>query len=317
MTRRTFALVLAFALSLSLGVPAVLAQDTPSSGPSGASTTSVGNFTLLHWVGNASEVSSNVSSGESAALWFGLGNVTQNATSPVVVFLNVTSNDPDIRVENGTLVLGTTPNATLFASARITVGPNVTGPRIAAYQFMGEAYEERNGTLVLIGPANGGAGFGITGTEAPVPPPPGLPPGMWLLLAVGLLGVLAAGLFLGRRRAQRRRMNEGPRRSQVMRELELEKQLEKAKDPEQVQEIKQEIRQQEQVREKRRELQILEAKRADALKTMELLKKRHESGGLTKLQYDNMVAKKRGDLQKIEADIAQMEAEDAGGAAAS
>src|SRR5581483_4179882 len=122
-----------------------------------------------------------------------------------------------------------------------------------------------------------------------------------------------------RQRNVRRRMNEGPKRSQVMREVELERKLEKAaqKDPEQAAQIKAEIRQQEQVREKRREVQILEAKRADVLKTMDLLRKRHEAGGLSKLQYDNMLAKKKADLERIEAEIAQMESEggDAGAAA--
>jgi len=71
----------------------------------------------------------------------------------------------------------------------------------------------------------------------------------------------------------------------------------------------QEIRQQERVRTERRELQILEAKRADALKGIDLLKKRHELGALSKLQYDNMVAKRQAELAKIEAEIAAMERE--------
>src|SRR5581483_12219506 len=121
-----------------------------------------------------------------------------------------------------------------------------------------------------------------------------------------------------RQRNVRRRMNEGPKRSQVMREVELERKLEKAaqKDPEQAAQIKAEIRQQEQVREKRREVQILEAKRADVLKTMDLLRKRHEAGGLSKLQYDTMLSKRQADLERIEREIAEMEAQDAGGSAA-
>ncbi|HWH09202.1 MAG TPA: hypothetical protein VNX21_08380, partial [Candidatus Thermoplasmatota archaeon] len=103
-------------------------------------------------------------------------------------------------------------------------------------------------------------------------------------------------------------------RSQALREVELEERA--AKRPEEAAVIQQELRQQEKVKEKRRDLQILEAKRADVLKTMDLLRKRHEAGGLTKLQYDNMVAKKQADLQRIEAEIAQMEAEDAAGGSA-
>jgi hypothetical protein len=128
-----------------------------------------------------------------------------------------------------------------------------------------------------------------------------------------VLGVVVYGL---RQRSVRRRMNEGPRRSQVMREMALEQELTRAKDPERAAEIKAEIRQQEQVREKRRELQILEAKRADVLKTMDLLRKRHEAGGLTKHQYDTMLAKRQADLERIEREIAEMEAAGGDGSAA-
>ena len=240
---------------------------------------------------------------------------------------------------NGTLFLALAPpNATTNATTR-TYYLNLSGDLVVANASLIEVvggtnwttvrvpYTENASTaemLVTIGYAvfegNETASRRLYAAQAPlsitVPAPPAeddrIPTGVWIGAGVVLLAAVALGGVAAKRRADRRRMNEGPRRSQVMREMELEQKLEKAKqkDPEQAAVIQQEIRQQEQVREKRRELQILEAKRVDALKTIDLLRKRHEAGGLTKLQYDNMVAKKQQDLQRIEAEIAQMEAED-------
>lgn len=292
---------LAFALALLLALPMALAQEAekPIVTPSDAETVQVGNLTLAHWVGSATATERNVSANGTASLWFAV----RNATSPVTVFLNVTAQG--VGVPNGTLVVTGIQSVALDLS-------NVTSDTNASYTFAGEAYEDQNGTLVLVGPVSGSGAFVVLGAiEVPVPPG-GVSP-LWIVAGLALLGVLVVGGFAAKRSAERRRMNAAPRRSQVMRDLELERKLERAeeRDPGQAAVIKQEIRQQEQVREKRRELQILEAKRADALKTIDLLKKRHEAGGLTKLQYDNMVAKKQQDLQRIEAEIAQMEAEDA------
>jgi hypothetical protein len=131
--------------------------------------------------------------------------------------------------------------------------------------------------------------------------------------AAVVLVAAGAGALVARQRSQRRKMR-GQTRSQALREVELEERAQKR--PEEAAAIQAELRQQEKVKEKRRDLQILEAKRADVHKTLDLLKKRHEAGGLTKLQYDNMVAKKQQDLARIEADIAAMEAEDSGPGAA-
>ena len=301
-------------LALALAFVLVL---TPSAlgAPTGASAVEAPEGRLLHWVGPDDEtLDADVSSNETASLWleFLPADAERSWNGTVAVGFAATAAD-------GTTHLVPRGNVT-FATVDGAGGVEVPIERFA--NVSGDLSVEYNATVTLTD-GNATTTLFAVGTyrvaapaEAPAPAPT-LPRGAYIAGALVLLGVLVAGVVVGRQRAQRRRMNEGPRRSQVMRELELEQKLEKAKDPEQVQEIKQEIRQQEHVREKRRELQILEAKRADALKTLDLLKKRHEAGGLTKLQYDNMVAKKRGDLQKIEADIAQMEAEDAGGAAAS
>jgi hypothetical protein len=153
----------------------------------------------------------------------------------------------------------------------------------------------------------------VVAAEIPVASPAGLStPALVGLSAVAILAG-GYGAYALKQRADRAKMNRAPRRSQALREVELEKQAEKR--PEDVVKVQEEIRQQEQVREKRRELQILEAKRADALKTLDLLQKRHSAGGLSKHQYDNMRAKKEADLVKIETEIAQMESEDRGAAA--
>lgn len=192
--------------------------------------------------------------------------------------------------------------------------PNAVGSYDYSVNFT--AFADQNGTLVELGSAMSTGSVTVATAELPAPVGPVLPR-TWLLAGLAILVIGGgAGAIALRQRAIRRRMNEGPRRSQVMREMELEQKLEKArtKDPEQAVQIQQEIRAAETVREKRRELQILEARRADAQKTLDLLKRRHEAGGLTKLQYDNMAAKKREDLARLEAEIAQMERQDTGAA---
>lgn len=302
MSRQALALALAFALAFAL--PAASAQESPAAAPAGAPSVKAGNWTLAHWVGNATAIDDDLAANDSASIWFAV----TNGTGPVVVFLNVTASG--VEIPNGTLVLRAVDDVA-FDATNATALP---APTNATYAFAGEVYEDQNGTLVLVGPVSGQGSFTVQGTIEVPAPPAGVSP-TWIVAGLALLGVLVIGGFAAKRSAERRRMNAAPRRSQVMREMELERKLEKVeeKDPEQAAVIKQEIRAQEQVRVKRRELQILEAKRADALKTIDLLRQRHEAGGLTKLQHDNMVAKKRQDLQRIEAEIAQMEAEDAAG----
>jgi hypothetical protein len=312
------ALLLLSVLLVAGLAPGALAQSLAP--PASAAAVEAGGARVAHWVGTADAADANVTLGETGTLWVALERPagTANASIPTTrrAYLNLTSDAlafaaPALVVQ----AVSSQAQGWSFANASFTSSATAAGP--ASYAFTVEVYEEGANGTVLLG-ASTGQGT-VTLASVPVPQPPGGVPTPYLVgggAAVVVGG--AAALYALRQRRERRVMNEAPRRSQVMREMELERQLEKVeeKEPERAAEIKQEIRAQEVVREKRRELQILEAKRADALRTMDLLRKRHEAGGLSKLQFDNMVAKKQADLQRIEADIAQMEAEDAAGGAA-
>lgn len=324
MLRRVLSVAL---VALLLAAP--FASASGSYPPEDAPRTQVGPTTLAHWVGEPPSAllgqpgaTMEATRGENATLHFGLDkpnatseNASNGSIAYFVAFVNVTSDDLGL---NESLLIRTDARLSLVWDFNATefVVPE-SAPNDAKYRLTVELYEERDGNATLLGNATDEGTLTILSAEIPVPPT-GLPAWALPLGLLLLLGVLVFGGLTAKRRADRRRMNAAPRRSQVMRDMELERKLERAqqKDPEQAHVIKQELRAQEQVREKRREVQILEAKRADALKTIDLLKKRHEAGGLTKLQYDNMVAKKQIDLQRIEAEIAQMEAEDAGSSAA-
>ncbi|HEX2022129.1 MAG TPA: hypothetical protein VHH36_05410 [Candidatus Thermoplasmatota archaeon] len=291
------------------------------SAPEGAAQATVAGAPFAAWVGNETNASADVAPGANATLrvLVGLGedDAARNATA-LVLRVNVSS--PALLWENAsrTTEVALLPNGTLqtsFPFAFAFAAPNETGR--AGYNVTVERHaRDANGTLVLLG---SGAFAGEVAVVAPVAPEaPGLPL-LWIALGGAVVVAGGAGAVAMRRRAVRARMNRAPRRSQAMREIAAEKELERAdeKDPERAEEIRTEMRAQEKVREKRRELQILEAKRADALKTIDLIRKRHESGAITRLQHDNMVAKKQADLQRIEAEIAAMEAEgDQPGAAA-
>lgn len=315
---------------LVAGLLAPLALASGFLPPDGAQSVVGGSVTVAYWTGPAPDVgvvSEEVNASESGALWFGVqkarwmppppdGNSTVEPAQ--WTFINVTSTDLVFDAAN-LVVAGNPMYSTDWDFTNATFRPASTNLTQASYNFTVESYQtDANGT-VLLGTASGSGTVRIV-TPGVDGPAPGIP--TTYLLAGGAVVVVGAGaaVFAMKQRREKRLMNQAPRRSQVMREMELEREMEKvaAKDPEAAQEIRQEIRVQEQVREKRRELQILEAKRADVLKGMDLLRKRHEAGGLTKHQYDNMVAKKQQDLQRIEAEIAEMEAQDAagGGAAA-
>lgn len=314
--------------ALVLLAPLVAASG--ASPPAEATRVDVANRTAYHWLGNATNgtgafdlsVLAEVEPGAAAALHVATLMDRQDANATAIVwFVNVTSEA--LSFENASASTrkeyGETPvtsEAFHFAAFAFTA-PSAEGTY--GYDVTFEGYADENGTLVPLGSATSVGTVVVAAIDVPLPPVgPTTSPLLWTGLALMLLGVLVVGGFAAKRRADRRRMNAAPKRSQVMRDMELERKLERAKekDPDQAQVIQQEIRAQEHVREKRRELQILEAKRADALKTIDLLRKRHEAGGLTKLQFDNMVAKKQADLARIEAEIAQMEAEDARGGSA-
>lgn len=306
--------------ALALLLVSTFALASGAAPPELAQRLDVGGREVAYWLGNESATEQALVVGEAGALWFAAEIATRpdaNATS-LTYYVNATADG--VTFENASAVIEHTyGDAIANESHRFVTfpfaAPATAGP--VTFTFTIEAYAATGENTTLLGRANGTLPTEARSIEVPQPPA-GLP--LEWLVAGGAVLVLAGGYgaYALKQRRERARMNAAPRRSQVMREMELERQLQRVeeKDPEAAAEIKQEIRAQEQVREKRRELQILEAKRADALKTLDLLKKRHEAGGLTKLQYDNMVGKKQADLQRIESEIAQMEAEDAAGSAA-
>lgn len=308
MSRLSFLLVAALLLA-----PLGLAQDATAP-PAAAHVASAGASQWAWFVGpDPRTVNESALVGGSGSLWLAVSNLSGANVSRFAV-VNVSSDV--LAFDNASFTVQPAGNASWsYQVAAFDVPANASGS--AAFALSVSVYERLpSGETTLVGSGSGEGSVALEGSaQAPAPAIP-----VSYYVAAGAAVLLVAGVvgYSLRQRSLRRRMNEGPKRSQVMREVELEKKLEKAqqKDPEQAAQIKAEIRQQEQVREKRREVQILEAKRADVLKTMDLLRKRHEAGGLSKHQYDNMLAKKKADLERIEAEIAQMESEDAGSGAA-
>lgn len=307
--------------NLALLVLAVLLLPvTAASGaypPAEAPRVAIGETTLAHWGGDDLVASDGVGSsgtverGNASVLWFGADiDATRGKNQSLLV--EVESADLGIANVTLTLILDSMVSNE-WTYANVSFATNASTPAMAQYSFTATLQQAtENGTVVLETVTGGGI---ITVTDATVAPaPPGGLPTSWLVGGAAVVLVAAgAGAVMARQRAQRRKMR-GSTRSQALREVELEERARKR--PEEAAVVQQEIRAQEKVKEKRRDLQILEAKRADVLKSIELLRKRHESGGLTKLQFDNMVAKRQADLARVEADIAAMEAEDARGSAA-
>ena len=306
---------LAPALALvALLAPLALAAAPP---PDAETVAAAGGVRIATWVGEENATRTDgYAPGETGALWFAVmvtGSAEKNdtnATSPgawASATFNLTSDALDFLSPTLTLL---PVNGSEWASGSVQFRVPLNASGQAAYEWEATVWRDENGTLVPFATPGGGAAVTVV---APAPPPTGLPTS-WLVGGAAVVLVAAgAGVLVARQRSQRRKMR-GQTRSQALREVELEERAQKR--PEEAAAIQAELRQQEKVKEKRRDLQILEAKRADVHKTLDLLKKRHEAGGLTKLQYDNMVAKKQQDLARIEADIAAMEAEDSSPGAA-
>jgi hypothetical protein len=300
--------LLALALvALLLGAPLAAAQatntTTPGAPPPQASTAFSGNVTARYWV----LPEGALAPGANGTLHF----LVQANGTPMGA-INYTLNASALAFANRTGTHAPAPNATNASfSIPFSIPSNASGN--ASYGFTLTVHGAGENATAILATLSGA---GDVQVQAPAPVAAPRIPTSWLIGGgILLLVAVAAGAYSVRERRLRARMR-GQARSQVMREMELEQKLEKAraKDPGQAAAIQQEIRQQETVREKRRELQILEAKRADVLKNMDLLRKRHETGGLSKLQFDNMMAKRQADLSKIEAEIAEMERQDASAA---
>lgn len=288
--------------------------------PAGSEAMGAGDASLAHWVGpDLATVNATVNG--TATLWIGLqhpANTTapdnttaDNATVSYRAFVNV-SGDDGLAIGTPSLVLVTDGQGPwTYETTTLTTNATEQGLVTYNYTILAEVHEIRGENTTLLGNTTGlGVVSFQTGTIA-IPPPVIEPPFPTTLVALLVGGAVliagGAGVISMQRKREKARMNRAPRRSSVLREEALERAA--LKKPEQHAAVVQEIRQQEQVRERRRELQILDAKKADALKTIDLLKKRREAGGLTEHQYNTMAAKKQADLQRIEQEIAEMETE--------
>lgn len=312
---------LALALALAFLVPLALAGPSP---PADATGVPLGDREVRVFFGpDPTKRNQTVAASSAETLWVAVPmDLPANATAfhayVNATFANATRvGESLVSGENATAVLGS-----VLLRHAATAEPAEVGYHFAAFAFTTPAEGEFSYHLTVEAFAeeeNGTRAYGepiiFDGGAPVVVPPAGSPPlpWTWILLAGAVL--LGGGVAVGiRRRNERIRMNAlHQRRSQALREESLEAQ--KRKKPEEVQRVQAEIRQAEQVREKRREVQILEAKRADALKTLDLLQKRHESGALSKHQFDQMAAKKKADLARIDAEIAEFERQDGGSAA--
>ncbi|MFA5860930.1 MAG: hypothetical protein WDA16_04485 [Candidatus Thermoplasmatota archaeon] len=304
---------LALTLVLALFVPAAFGQEILP--PPGAGEATIGGVSVAWWAGPTiadQRVNASVPAGGADQFW------VRMATDDIVTgggplnvsgrtwFVNLSSTD--IVFDNASLFGNVTvpqpADTAAFLTTRLHVPANAQGSVSLALNIT--ILEQRGNQTVLLGSA-------LQTLTLQVAAPAGLP--SWAYALGGVLIVLVVGVtvYALRERNLRRRMR-GTVRSQALREAELEEIAQKK--PEQAAVIKQELRAQEQVREKRRDLQILEAKRADVEKNLVLLKKRHEMGALSKHQYDQMVAKKQAELAKLSAEIAEMEAADRDSSAA-
>lgn len=301
------------AIAALLLAPATLASG--ASPPEGAQQVGVADRVAYHWVGNGTEAFDRVDPGGRSAIGVAvLVDRKETNASALRIFVNATSSTLALESKNAMLTKSfegpTTSEAFHFAFFNFTA-PMQEG--LVTYAFTVDVLAEHtDGNVTFVGRGGSEGTLAVASAAAPAPPA-GLPTSWLLGGAAVLLLAAGAGAWALRERGQRRRMR-GETRSRALREAQMEERARRK--PEQAAVIQQEIRAEEKVRERRRDLQILDAKRADALRSIELLRKRHESGGLTKLQHDNMVGKKRADLARIEAEIAAAEAEDAAGSSA-
>lgn len=302
--RRVLALLLVALVALPI------AMSATSEPPSNAALQTGTKSAFAAWVGNESSASNEpVAPGAAIVAWFA-AHAFAPATDPNATRYALVNISPNVETFAAVRVnLSIAPNGTAWAIGNVTVptSANASTAGSPAFYYNATVFESSGNQTIVLDSFGGSGPNVVVATVAPAPPA-GLPTTYLVGGGIVLLLAVAVGAYGLRQRNVRRRMR-GKTRSTTLQQLEQE---EKAKKPEQVAQVQQEIRQQEVVRSQRREMQILEAKRADAQKGLELLKKRHEMGGLSKLQFESMVAKKQADLQRVEAEIAEMEAADAG-----
>lgn len=158
-------------------------------------------------------------------------------------------------------------------------------------------------TLTVQGASESGV---LTLEVVPAPSPPAEGPGtLTIVLGVGAAALVIGGAAYAVARARKPKARP---KSETLQRIEMEKQLESAKTVEEKQAIREEIKAVEAEKSRARDLQILEAKRADVERTIDLLKKRHDAGQLTRLQYEKMVEKKLDELDRINEELVAAEA---------
>ncbi len=249
---------------------------------------------------NATAALTNDSYTANVTFEFGPGFETPGPRVMAKSFTNVT---------NATFTIPFTVNASAI-EAPVALGYSVNLSRVAAdgnVTFLGEFAES---SILEIVPVPG-----------VVPPPTPVAPVNWpIVVGAGAAVVaLGGGAYALYRRTSRPKVKP---RSRVLQEMKLEQRMEKLEKRaevsedarEEIAEIKEQIRSVEKGRERNREVMILEAKRDDVLKQITLLEKRRDMGGLTELQFNKMVEKKKLALAEAERELAEMGTGDAGSA---
>lgn len=222
------------------------------------------------------------------------------------LFTTFTTNDP------GSYRISVTSGSTsrnLTWSANLSVEPTIRLPLIAPasdtpnFTVVADVLVERaNGTNVtrlasdtisltvpVVTPAP-------TGDPTTTPRPP-TPVWVWALAAVVLLAVVPFAV----QKARKRQVKVAPR-SRTLSELQVEDKAEKAspKRAAEVEAARQEVAAREAERLAQRESSILDAKRNDILRSIELMKQRHERGELTAFQFQKLKEKKEAQLAELE-----------------
>ncbi|HLE96732.1 MAG TPA: hypothetical protein VI997_05110 [Candidatus Thermoplasmatota archaeon] len=281
---------LATVLVSVLFLPTLAAQPTDS--------TVVGPVEASWWIGAAGSEgpASNVTPGAEMALHV-TGRALGNGTYRVAV--------DDIRIASGVLVaaLAIDPPPTTAAFSNAT-GPATVAVAFAAPSLPGTA----SVTVTLVVLENATALQNATEVArkevastflvvAPAPPPaPGVPVWVWAIGTVVVLGAGAAVL-----RFRKRQVKVAPR-SRTLQELEVETKAEKArpKDAATIAAEYEAVQKKEAERLATREASILDAKRADIRKSIDLARQRHERGELSAFQFQKLKENKEKQLAELE-----------------
>ena len=192
----------------------------------------------------------------------------------------------------GTATPGADPLANSVTTTFVAHGP--AGDTVIAL-FAAEVHRLDNGTAAYIDRGNLEVSFAII---APTPPPvTGFP--AWAWYVVGALVLLIALVVV--QKARKRQVRVAPR-SRTLQELQVEDKAEKtsARRAAEVEAARQEVEAREAERLAQRENSIVDAKRQDILRSIELMKQRRERGELTEFQFQKLKEKKEAQLAELD-----------------